>query len=639
MNERELINWLNARTKEYNEGHPTISDAEWDKRYFELAEIEKTTGVVYPNSPTQVISFDIASSLDMKTHDHLMLSLDKTKSKEEVEEFVGDKAYVAMCKMDGLTCSLRYEGGKLVSAETRGNGIVGENILHNARVVTNIPRTIPYLDTLVVDGEIICAKDDFESFKGEYKNPRNFAAGSIRLLDSAECARRKLQFIAWDVIEGLNGDNLLDNFAELKTLGFTVVPFSTYDIDTAINELVDEAKKYFYPIDGIVFKFNDIEYGRSLGRTSHHFNNAIAYKFADELYETRLIDIDWTMGRTGVLSPVAIFEPVDMDGSTVERANLFNLSVLRETLGLPFKGQALNIYKANMIIPQIHDAEQPEGLCADIIIRTPRVCPVCGGEVVERTDGKSSFLYCDNPNCDGKVINRIDHFCGKKGLDIKGLSKATLEKLMSWGWVSNCIDIFTLSNHKKEWIMKPGFGEKSVTRILEAIEGSRKNCELNSFIAALGIPLIGATVSKDLTREFSTWEEFIIAAEGDYNFWKLAGFGPEMNAAIHDYDFSEAKEIVSKYLEFKQLKISNPAGSSSLDGKTFVITGKLKAFKNRDELKKKIEEAGGKVVGSISSKTSYLVNNDINSTSAKNLAAKKNNIPIISEEQVLEMLS
>lgn len=638
---RELINWLNARTKEYDEGKPSVSDSEWDNKYFELVKMEKESGIYYPDSPTQHISYQVVNKLDKVEHNHSMLSLDKTKSLEEVKDFLGNQSYIAMCKMDGLTCSLLYEDGKLVSAETRGNGIVGENITHNAKVVNSILQEIPYKERLVIDGEIICDKATFEEFKDEFKNPRNFAAGSIRLLDSAECARRKLTFVAWEVIEGYNHIQFLaGKLYEIKCLGFTVVP---WDIDREIENtskyLIEQAEKYKYPIDGLVFKFNNCEYGKSLGATAHHANNAIAYKFADELYDTKLISIDWTMGRTGVLSPVAVFEPIDMDGSTVERANLFNLSVLRETLGGAYRGQPLRIYKANMIIPQVHDADKPSvNPAEDIALYPPETCPICGGRTVEKSDGNSSFLYCDNPSCEGKLVNILDHFCGKKGLDIKGLSKATLEKLIAWGWVSNYIDLFNLKSYQKEWILKPGFGEKSVNKILETIEERRVHCTLNSFIAALGIPLIGATVAKDLAKYFTSWDKFVEAAEGDYNFWELPNFGPEMNASLHNFNYDEAKELYNNYIILETPAATN-ASSHSLEGVTFVITGKLKTFKNRDELKKQIEDAGGKVVGSISSKTNYLVNNDIDSTSAKNLAAKKNNIPIISEMQVLEMLS
>ena len=356
----ELVEYLNMLTYYYDKGEPKVSDAEWDKLYFELKELEDKYGIRFNNSPTQSISYEVVNALEKVEHNHDMLSLDKTKSLDEVKSFINDKYYLAMCKMDGLTCSLHYLDGKLVSAETRGNGKVGENILHNAKVISNLPQKIPYLDSLVIDGEIICATDDFMRFENEYKNPRNFAAGSIRLLDSKECADRMLQFIAWEVIEGFHDDKYLSNkFAHLESLGFTVVPhLALKDYEKDVEVLKQEAINMGYPIDGIVFKFDDIEYGKSLGQTSHHFKNAVAYKFYDETYPTTLKTIEYTMGRTGVLTPVAVFEPIDMDGSTVERASLHNLSIMEELLGKPYVGQKLWVSKRNMIIPQIEEAEK-----------------------------------------------------------------------------------------------------------------------------------------------------------------------------------------------------------------------------------------------------------------------------------------
>lgn len=361
---RELINWLNARTKEYDEGKPSISDSEWDNKYFELVKMEKESGIYYPDSPTQHISYQAVNKLDKVEHNHSMLSLDKTKSFEEVKDFLGEQSYIAMCKMDGLTCSLLYEDGKLISAETRGNGIVGENITHNARVVSSIPQEIPYKERLVIDGEIICDKAAFEEFKDEFKNPRNFAAGSIRLLDSAECACRKLTFVAWEVIEGYNHIQFLaGKLSEIKHLGFTVVPWDTdRKIEDVSEYLIEQAEKSKYPIDGLVFKFNNCEYGKSLGATAHHANNAIAYKFADETYETILTGIEWSMGRTGQISPVALFETVNIDGSDVSRASLSNISVMKKTLGEhPFIGQIIEVSKRNQIIPKIERAKDENG--------------------------------------------------------------------------------------------------------------------------------------------------------------------------------------------------------------------------------------------------------------------------------------
>ena len=362
---KDLIQLLNTWTKAYDKGSPLVSDKEWDDKYFQLKELEDKYHIYYNNSPTQTINYEVISSLEKVAHNHEMLSLEKTKSIEEVKDFLGAAPSLAMCKMDGLTCSLKYVNGKLISAETRGNGLVGENILHNARVIPSIPKEIPYTEELIIDGEIICTYSDFEKFSSEYKNPRNFSAGSIRLLDSAECAKRDLKFIAWDVITGLNDNflykNLSDKLMALNKLGFEVVPYeiiTPFFPEKVVDLLTIKAKECAYPIDGLVFKFDNIEYGKSMGKTSHHFKNAIAYKFYDEIEPTKLIDIEYTMGRTGVLTPVAIFEPIELEGTIVERASLHNLSIMEELLGKPYKGQKLWVSKRNMIIPQIEKAEK-----------------------------------------------------------------------------------------------------------------------------------------------------------------------------------------------------------------------------------------------------------------------------------------
>ena len=631
---RNLIEYLNDRTKEYDMGIPTISDKEWDEKYFELDCLEKEYSIYFNDSPTQNISYEVVNSLEKVKHNHEMLSLEKTKSLNEIKDFLGIVPYLAMCKMDGLTCSLKYYDGILVSAETRGNGLIGENILHNARVIPSIPKYIPYKGLLVVDGEIICSKHDFEEFENEYKNPRNFASGSIRLLDSKECSKRRLQFIAWDVIQGFEDSKYLsDKLLSLKDCGFTIVPFCAFDdYDRDINELKEVAEPYGYPIDGIVFKFDDVEYGRSLGKTAHHFKNAMAYKFYDEEYETELLDIEWSIGRTGVLTPIAVFKTVEIDGTEISRASLHNISIMREVLFIPYVGQKLWISKRNMIIPQVEKADRDFDNSKNMIAVTS-ICPVCGSKTIISSDGNSDFLICENPTCEGKLINKLDHFVGKKGLDIKGLSKATLEKLINWNWISNFIDIFNLKNYRSEWIKKPGFGEKSVDNILEAIEKS-KECELSAFICSLGIPLIGSTASKELVKVFPSWEQFIDAVESNYYFWAIPNFGGEMHQSITKFDYTEAKELYN-YLTISN--VINEDSNNNLEGLNFVITGKLIHFKNRDELKALIERRGGKVVGSISSKTNYLINNDINSTSSKNQSAKKLNIPIISEENFIEV--
>ena len=644
-----LIDLANSYTRDYDLGHPTITDKSWDGLYFQIQELEEKLGIYYKHSPTQHIPYDVVNQLRKVEHGHKMLSLQKTKNLEEVEKFLDNSDSLIMLKMDGLTCSLTYLDGELVSAETRGNGIVGEDILHNALQIKSIPNYIPKISgKLVVDGEIICTTKNFEMFASEYKNPRNFAAGSIRLLDSQECAKRKLSFVAWDVIEGLEEYNLLsERFAHIRNYGFNVVPYEFYpawdaadnqiSLDIIIDHLKFTAERYGYPIDGAVAKFNSISYGKSLGETSHHFKNALAYKFYDETYETELLNIEWTMGRTGVLTPVAVFKPIDIDGSTVERANLHNLSVLRDTLhGRGWQGQKVEVFKANMIIPQIASAEEDDERTKYYFME-PSLCPICKNPTKVRQENNSEFLYCENSNCEGKLINRLDHFCGKKGLDIKGLSKATLEKLIDWGWVTSISSLFTLEYCRDEWIQKPGFGPKSVDKILNAIDFSRNNCELHQFICALGIPLIGSSASKELANYYKTYENFRMAVDIGVQFWYgHDGFGIEMHKAIVNFDYTEADVLViSGVITIKSIA-KEAEKEKNLGGLTFVITGKLNHFKNRDAIKEKIESLGGKVTGSVSKNTDYLINNDKDSTSSKNKSAKTLGIPILSEDDFIE---
>ena len=637
-----LVSYLNDCTVAYDAGSPKISDKEWDDLYFELLALENHYDYRLKNSPTQVIYFNSVSELKKVTHNHAMLSLEKTKDLNDVRAFAGNKEILAMCKMDGLTCSLTYKNGRLVAAETRGNGIIGEDILHNAMVIPSIPKSITYKEDLVVDGEIICTVYDFEKFASIYKNPRNFAAGSIRLLDARECAERDLTFVAWEVKQGYDDVKFLnEKLDKLSFENFTVVPYESLVIsfEQCVENLKIDADNLGYPIDGCVFKFNDVAYGESLGATSHHFKNAIAYKFYDETYSTKLLDIEWTMGRTGVLTPVAVFEPLDIDGSVVERASVHNISVMKNLFhGLPFKGQNIEVFKANMIIPQIYDAEDINHIPNYVpSINIPDICPICGGKVEQRTEIDSTVLQCTNPTCDGKLINVLDHFCGKKGLDIKGLSKMTLEKLIDWGWVTTSVDLFTLGEHRTEWIAKPGFGVKSVDIILEAIETSR-HCDFSQFVAALGIPLIGTTIAKELVKTFPTWDEFYNAIKTKYPFYTLQGFGYEMHSALHSYNYDIACRLANDFIIFNSMEIieNNDVNTTSLENMTFVVTGKLTHFKNRDALVAKIESLGGKVTSSVSKNTSYLINNDIESNSSKNKTAKTLNIPILSEEDFLQ---
>ena len=624
-----LIDKLNVYTKFYDEGHPVISDKEWDDMYFKLQNLENFYGIYLSDSPTQNINYQVVNKLNKVKHNHPMLSLDKTKSIDAIKSFLGNKDFICMAKMDGLTCSLRYLDGKLVSAETRGNGIEGEDILHNALQVKNIPNKINYKEELIIDGEIICTYNDFKDFEKEYKNPRNFASGSIRLLDSKESSMRNLTFIVWDIIKGLDEDRLSNKLLKANELGFTVVPFEVnlpeYKTIEQIMEIVKKSSS-IYPIDGLVFKYDNCDEYISAGKTDHHFKGGIAYKFYDEEYETTLEDIEWTMGRTGQLTPVAIFTPIDIDGTEVSRASLHNISIMKE-LGLSHYNCKISVYKANQIIPQISQVIEDN---SQEVIVYPSICPICGCATSIHKDNDSEVLYCDNPDCEGKILNQLDHFCGKKGLDIKGLSKATLEKLMDWGWIENEKDIFMLFTHRTEWIKKPGFGVASVDKILAAIDTASETT-LDKVIAAAGIKEIGSRVAKDIAAHYDTWADF----RKETNFLKIDGIGEVMNNNLINFVYKDIDYIVKHYLDIKSNQKEEV--NNNLEGKVFCITGKLKHFKNRTELQADIENKGGKVVSSMSSKVTHLINNDNTSTSSKNLAAQRAGIPIITEEEYLQM--
>ena len=635
---RDLIDKLNYYTKKYDEGHPEISDQEWDWMYFQLQKMEFNSGIYYPDSPTQSVNYQVVNQLNKVEHNHPMLSLDKTKDIDMLYAFTINKNYIAMAKMDGLTCSIKYQNGKLVSAETRGNGIIGEDILHNALQVKNIPNKINYIDELILDGEIICTYNDFKPFENEYKNPRNFASGSIRLLDSKESASRHLTFVVWDVVKGLDWCETLSeklNVLQEEFSCFTIVPYYINgDIENSIKLIQQSAKMLGYPIDGVVFKYDNCKEYINAGKTDHHFKGGIAYKFYDEEYETRLLNIEWSMGRTGVLTPVAIFEPVEIDGTEVSRASLSNLSVMEDTLGKPYINEKLWVTKRNMIIPKVERAEKLD-YNEDDEIKIPQVCPECSKPTTVINNDGVKVLFCGNPQCQGKFINRLDHFCGKAGLDIKGLSMATLEKLINWGWISSFVDIYKLENKSNIWKTKAGFGEKSVERILRAIQDSR-NTTLDAVIAAAGIPLIGRAVAKELCKYIKSYEEFREKVNNRFDFTQYDGFGDIMSASILDFDYTELDEVVSYALNIQE-KVSKD-DNNLLKDLVFCITGKVHTVKNRDELKGLIESAGGKVVGSVSKNVNYLINNDNTSTSSKNIAAKNLNIPVITEEELRLML-
>lgn len=635
---RDMIDFLNARTREYNCGNPTITDEEWDKVYFQLQELEEKVGFRYPDSPTQHIDYTVIDSLDKFTHSIPMRSLAKTKSVEEVDTYFGDHSYVGMVKMDGLSLSLTYRDGKLVSAATRGNGEIGENITHNARVIHNIPQTINTDIEVIVNGEIICPADVFEEYFAEdYKNPRNFAAGSIRLLSSKECDTRKLKFVAWDCVAGTDFAAFSERLNFLSLLGFDVVPAIGKQLSTqfVIDWVTIQAQINHYPIDGVVFRHEDIAYGESLGNTSHHPNHSIAFKFMDETVETKLLDIIYEPSRNGILTPIAVFEPVDLDGSTINRASVHNVTIMKELFhGTPWRGQAIEIFKANMIIPQIKSAEYYADSECDFI-DLPNKCPDCGEALtVVKSDTGVETLVCSNEKCNCRLINQLDHFCGKKGLDIKGLSKATLEKLIDWGWVETKLDIFKLYEHKSEWIKKAGFGEKSVSNILNAIEKA-KDVPLSQFIASLGIPLVGTTVSKLIEKKCVTYVQFRDDVLNDsFSFANWDGIGPEINQALKTFDYTEADILNVEAVRIYFAK-ADLVKATTLEGKRFAITGSIGI--GRSKLSEYIEKHGGTVTSSVSRKTDFLIANQPED-SAKYKNAIAYGIKILTEDEVLKMI-
>ena len=630
---KELTELLNkASDAYYNTGNTIMEDREYDSLLEELRSLEQETGFVMMASPTHKVGYEVKSELQKVAHNHPMLSLAKTKDWNEFIIYFGNKDVIGMLKMDGLTCSLRYIDGELISAETRGNGEIGEDIFHNIKTVKTVPQKIPYKDELIVDGEIICTYDDFEPFSTEYKNPRNFASGSIRLLDSNECVKRPLTFVAWNVIKGCDNENsFLRKLVLIDELGFTVVPWtSSFDWD-AKEFLVNKAKKLGYPIDGLVGRFDDIKYGESLGATSHHSNAAYAFKFGDETYETVLRGVEWNTTRTGIIAPVAVFDEVDLDGALTTRATLHNLSIIEQLeLGI---GDTITVYRSNMVIPKIDD-----NLTRSNTLKIPTVCPCCGHPTEVKYTDNSKVLMCTNPDCPAKKLARFTHFVSRKCMNIDGLSERTLELLISNNLIKNFRDIYHLKEHVGKLCTLDGMGKKSVENLLNSIEKSR-DVKLENFIAALGIPNIGLSAAKAISKKFNgSHYDFILALSNDnYDFSQIDDFGEITNKSLHDWWHSKDPMVELLPMEVNFI-VEDTGSNASLDGKSFCITGSLTHYANRDALVKAIDDNGGKYVSSVSKKTDYLINNDKTSTSGKNKKAMDLNIPIISEEDFINMI-
>lgn len=640
---RNLIDTLKKANKAYyQEAQEIMSNKEYDALYDELLELEQQTGIVYSDSPTQNVGYEVISKLPKEQHPSPMLSLDKTKNPNDLVEWLSDKEGILSWKLDGLTCVLTYKNGELEKAVTRGNGIIGEVITSNAKQFVNVPLKIPFKEELVVRGEALISYKDFEeinenlSENEKYKNPRNLASGSIRQLDSKITQERNVRLILFELVsaKGAEINTIEERFEWLESLGFEVVQrqkVTKLTVKEHIEKIYDHVKKYAYPSDGLVLTYNDYQYGISLGTTSKFPKHSIAFKWQDETAETTLLNVVWNTTRTGAINPVAVFEPVELEGTTVEKATLNNVSFIRKMeIGI---GDILSVYKANMIIPTIDD-----NLTRSNTLEIPKTCPACGGKtrIVKTKD--SAILYCTNPDCKAKRISKFENFVSREGMNIDGLSSATLEFLINKEWIVNFHDLYDLELKRDAWIHYPGFGEASVDKILKAIEISKK-VKLENFITAQGIEGIGKSQSKVLAREFGDWDGLSQAFNHQKNFSYIQGFGEATNTSIWNWyrngGFEEAT-ILSEIVEFisgKDKQISN-----TLEGKVFVITGDLILHKNRKELQQVIENAGGKVSGSVSSKTSFLINNDSTSGSSKNKKAKELGVKIITEEEFLQML-
>ena len=668
MNRNQIVDRVNELNKAseayYNTGQPIMSDAEFDNKLEELRQWEEETGIVLSNSPTHNVGATVLDNIKEVTHKTPMLSLEKCHSTEEIVKFANNHNLVASVKLDGLTVRLTYKDGDLVLAESRGNGVVGSDVTEHIKQFTNVPLHINKEGTYIIDGEALIKLDDFAEINknGEYKNSRNLAAGTLSSLDTSVVKDRKLSWYAWEVVEGSNVNEFQKQLFEAADLGFEIVPNvllsevkkdnNLHDdnlvIDACLHLIFYIADNNKLPQDGVVFKFDDVEYGKSLGNTSHHFRNGIAYKVFNDSVETTLRDIEWSCGKTGILTPVAIFDTVDIDGSEVSRASLHNISVMNEILGRSWKGQKIGVYKANMIIPAIRWAEQFDSskfddLILDVsYINIPDKCPICGQLTKIVKDNNSEVLACTNDNCKGKLLGKLTHAASKNALNIDSLSKSTIEKFINLGWLTSIKDIYYLKCHENEMKTLEGFGKKSVEKLLSSIEKSR-NTTLDRFIYSLSIPMIGKTVSKLIAEKVNySIREFITTMETKraVYFSSLDGISDKKISSIDSYWYKYSNIVyeLSKEFNFESPYVILDEIPNTLQGKTFVVTGSVHHYKNRDELKANIVAHGGTVVGSVSSKTSYLINNDINSTSSKNQKAKSLNIPIISEEEFLSMI-
>ncbi|MBQ4530784.1 MAG: NAD-dependent DNA ligase LigA [Lachnospiraceae bacterium] len=639
---KELTDKLNEAAKAYySEDREIMSNYEYDKLYDELAALEEKEGIVLAGSPTIKVGFEALSELPKESHEMPMLSLDKTKEVEELKSWVGEKEALLSWKLDGLTVVLTYQNGELVKAVTRGNGAIGEVITNNARTFKNLPLRIEYKGELILRGEAVIRYSDFEKINEQienpdekYKNPRNLCSGSVRQLNNEITAKRNVNFFAFSLVRAENVDfeNSVENqFLWLKKQGFDVVEYKKVTQNTLeemVKDFSDRIPSNDFPSDGLVTIYDDIAYGISLGSTAKFPRNSIAFKWADEMAETTLLEIEWSASRTGLINPVAIFEPVELEGTTVSRASVHNISVMRSLeLG---EGDKIKVYKANMIIPQIG-----ENLTKSGTVKIPENCPVCGGKTEIRKVKEGESLYCINEECQAKRIKSFTLFVSRDALNIEGLSESTLEKFIDSGFIKEYADIFLLERYKEQMITLEGFGERSYNNLMDSIEKAKKTT-MPRLLYSLGIANVGLSTAKIICNEMEHNLERIMDAKVE-DLSLINGIGEVIAKSFCEYFSKEENRIqlleLSKILEIQVEETTK----GQLKDMVFVITGSVEQFSNRSEMKEFIEKNGGKVTGSVTSKTTYLINNDKDSTSSKNKKAKELGIPIISETEVVEM--
>ncbi len=641
--QKELTDRLNRAARAYyQEDRELMSNLEYDALYDELVLLEKNTGVVLANSPTAQVGYEAVNELPKEAHESPMLSLDKTKERESLREFVGEHKTLLSWKLDGLTIVLTYENGELQKAVTRGNGIVGEVITNNARVFQNIPLQIAFEGKLVLRGEAIITYSDFERINesiadvdARYKNPRNLCSGSVRQLNNEVTASRNVRFYAFGLVsaQGVEFENSHEQeLLWLQKMGFDIVEYKAVtakNLDEAVDYFAGAVAENDFPSDGLVALYDDIAYGQALGRTAKFPRNSFAFKWADEMRETQLLEIEWSPSRTGLINPVAIFEPVELEGTTVSRASVHNVSILKELeLGI---GDTIQVYKANMIIPQIAD-----NLTRSSRLAIPHTCPVCGKEARVIKENEVEALYCMNPDCEAKKIKAFTHFAGRDAMNIDGLSEATLEKFIAMGFIHDFGDIFELSAHRDAIVQMEGFGEKSFQRLMDSLEKAR-HTTLPRVLYSLGISNIGLANAKVICRHFDSDIERLRRADEE-EVSAIESIGPVIAHNLVEYFSKEENNRRFDHL-LRHLDIEKEMRNEAqiFAGMNFVITGSVEHFANRGEVKALIESLGGKVTGSVTGKTNYLINNDTASNSSKNKKARELGVPVISEDEFLRL--